>query len=173
MLASSCHREPRCSPQLSPTRSSADQPSTTVYFRDSMSTHIQRLCPTEPHNTPNPPRSLLPQPQLLPRTRTWILVCLPHPHMMANPALTTPSCHSGSLSLQAFEFPIESWCIITFLSGKAWEWATALWDTQSPCCTDFTSFTNEMRLVSDRSHTGRQTAGPFLQLLQGSRSMFD
>lgn len=80
------------------------------------------------------------------------------------------------LELQASSFPTERSkvaYIITLLSGKAREWATAVWDAQDACCGNFRSFTAEMRKVFDRSSTGHQAAGQILNLRQGSRSVFN
>ncbi|RXN12284.1 Retrotransposon-derived PEG10 [Labeo rohita] len=73
-----------------------------------------------------------------------------------------PSCFPTDSSKVAY--------IITLLTGKALDWASALWDKESPITSNFQCFLAEMKRVflhsADRGEAGRR----LLRLSQGSRS---
>ena len=61
--------------------------------------------------------------------------------------------------------------IMTLLSGRALAWANALLEKQSPLCSDFAMFTQEMRRVFDCPVRGRDAATRLLYLRQGRNSV--
>uniref|UniRef100_A0A8C5A820 DUF4939 domain-containing protein n=1 Tax=Gadus morhua TaxID=8049 RepID=A0A8C5A820_GADMO len=48
--------------------------------------------------------------------------------------------------------------VITLLAGRAREWGTAVWDSNSPVCLSYQAFIDEMKKVFDRSVHGRENA---------------
>lgn len=63
--------------------------------------------------------------------------------------------------------------VITLLTGRAREWGTAIWDSNSSVCHSFETFADEMRKVFDRSLHGREAAREMLMIRQGRRSASD
>ncbi|KAF7641499.1 hypothetical protein LDENG_00279350, partial [Lucifuga dentata] len=63
--------------------------------------------------------------------------------------------------------------VITHLTGRAWEWATAEWDRQSAVCRAFRDFSAALRRVFDHCTPGREAARGLLQLRQGKGSVAD
>uniref|UniRef100_A0A8P4GPN0 Gypsy retrotransposon integrase-like protein 1 n=1 Tax=Dicentrarchus labrax TaxID=13489 RepID=A0A8P4GPN0_DICLA len=61
--------------------------------------------------------------------------------------------------------------VISLLSGKAAQWATALWEKHSPICETFQRFSDELRKVFDHPVQGREAAKCLLNLRQGSGSV--
>ena len=60
--------------------------------------------------------------------------------------------------------------IMTLLSGRALAWANALLEKQSPLCSDFDRFIDEMKRVFDCPVRGRDAATRLLNLRQGRNS---
>ena len=71
-----------------------------------------------------------------------------------------PSTYNSDKSRIAF--------IISLLSGKAAQWATALWESNSPACQSYDAFSNEMRKVFDHPVKGKEASKRLLALSQGS-----
>lgn len=128
----------------------------------------------------NPPQPSPPAPNLVPQPLS----------PFREPRLPAPQSYDGapgtcrsfisqcslSLELQPLSFPTERSRVaylITLLTGRAREWGTALWDVESPCCSSYREFTEEMRRIFDRSFSGREAAREIMGLRQGSRSVFD
>ena len=63
--------------------------------------------------------------------------------------------------------------VITLLTGRAREWGTAVWDSNSPVCLSYQAFIGEMKKVFDRSVHGREAARVMLQIRQGKRTASD
>lgn len=61
--------------------------------------------------------------------------------------------------------------ITSLLSGKASQWASALWERESPICNSFLDFVSEMRRVFDHPVQGKEAAKRLLSLRQGSLSV--
>ncbi|KAJ8369826.1 hypothetical protein SKAU_G00098540 [Synaphobranchus kaupii] len=61
--------------------------------------------------------------------------------------------------------------IISSLGGSALEWATSIWDSQAPFCSNFAAFTAEMRRVFEHPTCGRDATQRLLQVRQGNRSV--
>nr|CBN81752.1 Pol polyprotein [Dicentrarchus labrax] len=61
--------------------------------------------------------------------------------------------------------------VISLLSGKAAQWATALWEKHSPICDSFQRFSEELRKVFDHPVQGKEAAKRLLNLRQGSGSV--
>lgn len=56
--------------------------------------------------------------------------------------------------------------VITLLTGRAREWATAVWDAQAPFCQSFDDFRMEMLKLFDRSAQGEAAAAHLVRLIQ-------
>lgn len=81
-----------------------------------------------------------------------------------------------NMELQTSALPTERSRIafvISLLTGKARDWATAIWEANASCCSSFKSFSDEMLKVFDRSLKGKEAAKELLNLKQGSRSVYD
>ncbi|KAF7640671.1 hypothetical protein LDENG_00023900, partial [Lucifuga dentata] len=63
--------------------------------------------------------------------------------------------------------------VITHLTGRAREWATAEWDWQSAMCRTFRDFSAALRHVFDHCTPGREAARGLLHLRQGKGSVTD
>ena len=63
--------------------------------------------------------------------------------------------------------------VITLLSGRAREWATAVWDANAPECQTFSQFSQAMRGVFDPSVSGPAATRQLFQIHQGQRSISD
>ncbi|KAK7916542.1 hypothetical protein WMY93_012303 [Mugilogobius chulae] len=61
--------------------------------------------------------------------------------------------------------------VISLLSGKASQWATAAWESNSEIFQSFVAFTNEMRKLFDHPLKGKEAAKRLLALNQGSASV--
>ncbi|KAJ8346477.1 hypothetical protein SKAU_G00278780 [Synaphobranchus kaupii] len=61
--------------------------------------------------------------------------------------------------------------IMSSLGGSALEWATSIWDSQAPLCSNFAAFTAEMRRVFEHPTCGRDATQRLLQVRQGNRSV--
>nr|CBN80957.1 Gag-protease [Dicentrarchus labrax] len=61
--------------------------------------------------------------------------------------------------------------VISLLSRKAAQWATALWEKHSPICDTFQRFSDELRNVFDHPVQGKEAAKHLLNLRQGSGSV--
>ncbi|KAJ8333610.1 hypothetical protein SKAU_G00416180 [Synaphobranchus kaupii] len=59
--------------------------------------------------------------------------------------------------------------LMSSLGGSALEWATSIWDSQTPLCNDFALFTAEMRRVFDHPVCGRDATQRLLLMRQGNR----
>lgn len=108
----------------------------------------------------------------------------------SEPHITNPPTYDGDpgscrsflsqcslvFSLQPRRFTAESTrvaFVITLLTGRAREWATAVWDTQAPCCHSFEDFKTEMMRLFDRSAQGEAAAARLVRLKQGDRTVTD
>jgi len=60
---------------------------------------------------------------------------------------------------------------IKLLKGPALEWASAVWDQQTPICDSYPNFVLEMRNIFDHPVRGRDAAKRLQTLRQGSRSV--
>ncbi|KAG1968686.1 retrotransposon-derived protein PEG10 [Pimephales promelas] len=104
----------------------------------------------------------------------------------ASPVLTTPSVPAGRPTppltgllpeprLPAPEsFPTENSkvaYIITLLTGKALDWATALWEQKSPLTGSCDLFVEEMKKVFHHPTSGGEVDHRLLQISQGTRSV--
>ncbi|KAK7878028.1 hypothetical protein WMY93_031309 [Mugilogobius chulae] len=74
-----------------------------------------------------------------------------------------PSTYNSDKSRVAF--------ILSLLSGKAAQWATALYESNSLTCQSYSVFTNEMRRVFDHPIKGKEASKRLLALSQGSLSV--
>ena len=63
--------------------------------------------------------------------------------------------------------------IITNLTGRAREWATAEWEKKSPSCDSAEAFSAALRRVFDHRAPGREAARGLLTLRQGSKRVSD
>ncbi|KAL2102227.1 hypothetical protein ACEWY4_001395 [Coilia grayii] len=63
--------------------------------------------------------------------------------------------------------------IITRLTGKALDWATALWSHRNPDCLTSERFMDALKRVFDDGLTQRQASSRLLSLTQGQRSVVD
>lgn len=61
--------------------------------------------------------------------------------------------------------------IISLLTGKAAQWATAIVENNSPVCHSYTEFTKEMRKIFDHPLKGKEASKRLLSLNQGSSSV--
>jgi len=61
--------------------------------------------------------------------------------------------------------------LINLLKGPALEWASAVWDEQTPICHYYQDFVLEMRKIFDHPVRGRDAAKRLQLLRQGSRSV--
>ena len=78
--------------------------------------------------------------------------------------------------LQPSSFPTERSkvaYVITLLSGRAREWATAVWDSNAPECQSFFQFSQAMRDTFDRSVSGPAATRQLFRIRQGQRSISD
>ena len=78
--------------------------------------------------------------------------------------------------LQPSSFPTERSkvaYVITLLSGRAREWATAVWDSNAPECQSFFQFSQAMRDTFDRSVSGPAATRKLFRIRQGQRSISD
>ena len=78
--------------------------------------------------------------------------------------------------LQPDSFPTEESkvaYITTLLSGRALEWATAVWERDLPICHDAAAFMTEVQTIFGRPTSRRESAKHLLQLKQGRRSVAD
>ncbi|KAF7647276.1 hypothetical protein LDENG_00174840 [Lucifuga dentata] len=105
--------------------------------------------------------------------------CLPPPeHYSGDPGTCRSFLSQCSLvfELQPATFPSDRAkvaYVITLLSGKAREWGTAVWDTNSLVCASFSSFSMEMKKVFDRSLSGREAAREILHITQNNHMVSD
>uniref|UniRef100_A0A6Q2ZMK7 Retrotransposon gag domain-containing protein n=1 Tax=Esox lucius TaxID=8010 RepID=A0A6Q2ZMK7_ESOLU len=60
--------------------------------------------------------------------------------------------------------------LVSCLSGKALEWATAIWNTEQPTQGSYAEFTRRFRAVFDHPHEGREAGERLFHLRQGTRS---
>lgn len=114
----------------------------------------------------------------------------PAPSPFREPRLSPPQPYAGepgscrsflsqcslSMELQAMSFPTQRSrvaYVITLLTGRAREWATAVWDSNATYCSSIKDFTDEMLKVFDRSPRGRDAARALMGLTQGKRSVYD
>lgn len=74
-----------------------------------------------------------------------------------------PSTYNSDKSRIAF--------ILGLLTGKAAQWATALWESNSHICQSYLVFTQEMRRVFDHPVKGKEASKRLLALCQGSTSV--
>lgn len=58
--------------------------------------------------------------------------------------------------------------VLSLLSGKASQWATACWESKSDIFQSFDAFTEEMRSIFDHPLKGKEAAKRLLMLTQGS-----
>ncbi|KAG1952394.1 retrotransposable element [Pimephales promelas] len=63
--------------------------------------------------------------------------------------------------------------VLSLLTGRAREWGTSVWETQSACCRKYQSFKDEMIKVFDRSVFGSEASRLLAVLRQGKRSVAD
>ena len=120
-----------------------------------------------PPDPPGPPGNLFREPRL------------PAPALYAGEPGTCRSFLSQCslvFQLQPATFPSDQSrvaYVITLLAGRAREWGTAVWDSNSPVCLSYQAFIGEMKKVFDRSVHGREAARVMLQIRQGKRSASD
>uniref|UniRef100_A0AAY5L9K7 Retrotransposon gag domain-containing protein n=1 Tax=Esox lucius TaxID=8010 RepID=A0AAY5L9K7_ESOLU len=60
--------------------------------------------------------------------------------------------------------------LVSCLSGKALEWATAIWNIEQPTQGSYADFTRRFRAVFDHPHEGREAGERLFHLRQGMRS---
>lgn len=106
---------------------------------------------------------------------------------MREPLLPTPEPYAGEpgtcrsfLSLSSLVFQLQPTSfptnrskvayIITLLADRARERGTALWDANSPVCSKFQDFADELIKVFDCLVQGREAACEMLRMCQGKRS---
>lgn len=104
------------------------------------------------------------------------------------PHIPTPECYSGDLGacgrflLQCslvFDLQPSSYTsdksriafVLSLLTGKASQWATACWESKSEIFQSFVAFTEEMRRVFDHPLKGKEAAKRLLMLTQGSSAV--
>lgn len=58
--------------------------------------------------------------------------------------------------------------LLSLLAGRAAQWATAVWESNSPVCDSYGAFTLEMRKIFDHPLKGKEAAKRLLLLTQGS-----
>ena len=104
------------------------------------------------------------------------------------PLIPAPECYAGDMgtcrafliqcslvfSQQPLTYPTERAkiaYIMGSLKGNALEWASALWDSDSPVNDNFDLFVAEMRKVFDHPVEGGNAAKRLISLRQGSRSV--
>lgn len=63
--------------------------------------------------------------------------------------------------------------VVSLLSGRAAQWATALWERESQITLNYPQFVAEIRKIFDHPVRGREAANRLLTLRQGSRSVSD
>lgn len=63
--------------------------------------------------------------------------------------------------------------VISLLTGRAREWATAVWAAKAACCMEFDSFKAEFVKIFDRSALGKEASRLLAALHQGRRSVAD
>ncbi|KAJ0039438.1 hypothetical protein NL108_014181 [Boleophthalmus pectinirostris] len=61
--------------------------------------------------------------------------------------------------------------LISLLTGRAAQWATAVWESDSTLCQSYVNFTAEMRKIFDHPLKGKEAARRLLSLHQGSSSV--
>lgn len=61
--------------------------------------------------------------------------------------------------------------IISLLTGRAAQWATAVVENNSPACRSYVEFTEEMKKIFDHPLKGKEAATRLLSLKQGSSSV--
>ncbi|XP_055015782.1 uncharacterized protein LOC129410863 [Boleophthalmus pectinirostris] len=61
--------------------------------------------------------------------------------------------------------------LISLLTGRAAQWATAVWESDSTLCQSCVNFTSEMRKIFDHPLKGKEAAKRLLSLSQGSSSV--
>lgn len=133
-----------------------------------LSFQSQASSPQEPQQSPDPqPRSTV--------------------TLSSEPRLPAPERFDGSpercrgfitqctlaFQLQPSSFPTESSkvaYIITLLTSKALDWASALWDQKSPLTTNSQQFIMEMKRVFQHPSSGGDVDHRLLNLSQGTRS---
>ena len=116
---------------------------------------------------------------------------VPRPNpSVSEPRLPPPEHYSGEpgtcrsflaqckliFQLQPSAFPTDQArveYVITQLSGRAREWGTAVWSARETFCNLFSTFSEEMKKVFDRSKHGREAAREMLHIRQGNRSVSD
>ena len=134
-----------------------------------LSEQIQALQPSPPPTPAPTPAPVLPLRE--PR--------LPPPPPYAGEPGTCRSFLSQctiAMELQASMLPTDRSRIayvIAVLTGRAREWATAVWDANAACCSSFKLFSEEMQRVFDRSLRGKEAARELLYIKQGARSVYD
>ncbi len=112
----------------------------------------------------------------------------PFPGLLPEPRLPAPERYDGNpercrgfitqctlaFGLQPNSFPTENSkvaYIITLLTGKALDWATALWEQHSPLTDNCDLFVAEMRRVFHHPTSGGEVDHRLLQISQGTRSV--
>lgn len=63
--------------------------------------------------------------------------------------------------------------VITHLTGRAREWATAEWTKQSPVCQSYADFSSALTRVFDHGTPGRKSSRALLSLRQGKTRVLD
>uniref|UniRef100_A0AAQ4RGT8 CCHC-type domain-containing protein n=1 Tax=Gasterosteus aculeatus aculeatus TaxID=481459 RepID=A0AAQ4RGT8_GASAC len=63
--------------------------------------------------------------------------------------------------------------IISRLTGRALEWATAVWGQQDPVCSDHEKFMQQLRQVFDHPYSLQEAASRLLKLRQGQQAVAD
>lgn len=113
--------------------------------------------------------------------------CVPTIH---EPRINNPPVYSGEptmcrpfiiqcevvFSLQPTTYALDSSkvaFVISLLTGRAREWATAVWSEKADCCKEFSLFKTEMMKVFDRSALGKEASRLLAALQQGRRSVAD
>uniref|UniRef100_A0A8C6U8R8 Retrotransposon gag domain-containing protein n=1 Tax=Neogobius melanostomus TaxID=47308 RepID=A0A8C6U8R8_9GOBI len=61
--------------------------------------------------------------------------------------------------------------VLSLLGGKASQWATAVWEANSPICWSYRDFSDEMRKIFDHPVRGKEAAKRLLALHQGASSV--
>uniref|UniRef100_A0AAZ3SS91 DUF4939 domain-containing protein n=1 Tax=Oncorhynchus tshawytscha TaxID=74940 RepID=A0AAZ3SS91_ONCTS len=106
------------------------------------------------------------------------------------PRLPPPECFNGEPStcrvlpaqcalvfvLQPSSFPLDRSKIaylITLMSGRVLNWATAVWEQQPAICVSLEGFVGEVKKVFDAPFSGREAARKLIQLRQDSCSVAD
>ena len=158
-------------------RQDAFQTSLSVQFQD-LSNQMQQMLAGLRTTASDPPAQPAPQP------REAYPVVHPDPRLPrierydGDPSTCRSflSLCSMTFELQPHSYPSESSRVafmITHLSGRAREWATAEWDKKSLTCVSARSFAEALRKVFDHRTPGREAARGLLDLRQGSSRVAD